>query len=188
MREKWLAILIAAACGVVWAQPVVPAGGAVNAGDYTKRVSPGGYIVIFGLNLAPGFTPALSVPLPRSLHGTSIEVSDGGAVSSIPMWYVSETQVAGQLPFFIGANVSVRVRTPEGASDWDPLMIVPRAPAFYAVDQQGEGRAVVMHPSGELARRETPLKPGQWASVYVNSLGAVEPPKPAGEHWVAMRE
>ncbi|MCP5114145.1 MAG: hypothetical protein GY953_25215, partial [bacterium] len=177
----WLCVLLAATCGVLWAQPVVPAGGAVNAADYSKRVAPGGYITIFGVDLAPAYESAQQVPLPTSLGGTSIELMDGGVATAIPLWFVSPGQVSGQLLFGIDANVQVRVRTAEGVSEWDALNVVERAPAYYAVDQQGAGRAVALHQNGTLVSRANPLKPGEWISLYVNSLGAVEPPKPAGQ-------
>ncbi|MBN1511036.1 MAG: hypothetical protein JXB13_03400, partial [Phycisphaerae bacterium] len=181
LKRMCVSILMAALSGVLLAQPVVPAGGAMNAADYTKRVAPGAFIVIVGEDLAPEYMPAMAVPLSTSLNGTSIEMIDGDVITALPLWYVLPTAVAGQLPFGIGPDVQVRVRTTEGVSDWDALSVVPRAPAFFTVDQRGSGRAVALDLNGELVSRENPLKPGHWFSLYVNSLGEVDPPKPAGQ-------
>lgn len=181
MSNKWLCILLAAVSGVVCAQPVVPAGAVVNAADYSRVIAPGAYITIFGTELAPKYAPATAVPLPATLEGTSVEVTDGARTELMPLWYVSPEQVAGQLPYDMGPEIQVRVVTGAGASEWDSLSLVARAPALYAVDWQGAGRAVLAHPDGELVTRQNPLKPGQWAVLYANSMGEVDPPVPAGQ-------
>ena len=162
------------------AQPVVPAGGTVNAADYSRRVAPGSYITIFGERLAPRFEHAQVTPLPLELLGTRVEVTDGVAARQLPLWYVSPTQVAGQLYYDLGSPVGVRVVTPQGSSGWDTIVLVPHAPAFYTYNEAGGGRAILLHTDGTLVTRQNPLKPGEWVSLYGNSLGAVEPPSPAG--------
>lgn len=180
MSKKWLCILLAAVSGVVWAQPVVPAGGTVNAADYSRAIAPGSIITVFGQNLAPGVEGAGGLPLPTALAGTSVEASDGTRTVLLPLYVVLETQVSGQLPYDIGPNVTVRVRTAEGVSDPDSFTLAPRAPRLFSVDQQGSGRAVLLHPDGELVSRQNPMKPGEWVSIYANSMGAVHPPIEAG--------
>lgn len=180
MRTRWISAVFAAVSSIAWAQPVVPAGGAGNAADYSKRVAPGAYVIVFGENLAPDYLPAGMVPLPTSLGGTSIELKVGETISPLPLWYVMPNQVVGQLPYGITENAQVRVRTAEGASSWDGLSVVPRAPAYFSINEGGFGRAVALDENGDLITRQNPLKPGHWFSLWVNSLGELDPPKPAG--------
>lgn len=166
--------------GVLWAQPVIQQGSTVNAADYSRNLAPGSIVTIFGLNLAPGFVAATALPLPTSLGGTSVEITDGVRTARMPLYWVLETQLAGQLPYDMGPNLTVRVQTGAGTSGADRFALVARAPALFSVSQEGAGRAVVLHPNGQGATRQNPVKPGQWISIYANSLGPVEPPIPAG--------
>jgi len=76
--------------------------------------------------------------------------------------------------------VQVRVRTAAGVSAADTLAVAARAPRLFSVDQAGSGRAVLTHADGNVATRQRPIKPGQFAVIYLNSVGAVDPPIAAG--------
>jgi uncharacterized protein (TIGR03437 family) len=180
MSPKAWTLALVVGVGAAWAQPVLPAGQTLNAADYSRSFAPGAYITIFGSNLAPGLGQAAAVPLPTEILGTSVEVTDGSQTGPIPLLYVTPGQLAGQLPYGLGPNVQVRVRTPAGESAWDALTLASRAPRLFAVNQEGFGRAVALDQNWNLAARQNPIKPGQWVALYANSLGAVEPPVPAG--------
>lgn len=173
-------LLVILLCALAQAQPVISPGSTVNAADYSRNIAPGSFVTIFGQDLAPGFFRAESIPLPTALGGTSVEVVSNGATTLLPLLYVTPTQVAGQLSFDLGPNAQLRVVTAEGNSAFDAFTVMPNAPAFYSVSQQGDGRALAIHLNGDLVSRQRPLKPGQWASVYANSIGAVDPLVPAG--------
>jgi len=177
---KKLLLLAFAVSGALWAQPVISPGSAVNAADYSRRIAPGSYIVFFGQGLAPQLQLASTVPLPTSILGTSVEVTDGSTTELLALWYVAPGQVAGQLSYEMQSPLQVRVVTGDGASVWDSFPLVARAPALYSTSQQGDGRAVMQHANGDFVERLKPLKPGQWAVLYANSLGAVDPLIPAG--------
>ncbi|MCW5977462.1 MAG: hypothetical protein KIT09_05265 [Bryobacteraceae bacterium] len=166
--------------GILLAQPVVPAGGVVDAAAYSREAAPGSIVTIFGANLAPGFAPATELPLPTALAGTSVEISDGVKTVLMPLYWVMPAQLAGQIPYDMGPHVTFRVLTGAGASDPDSLMLAPRAPKLFSVSEEGVGRAVVLHLDGQGATRQNPLKPGEWVSLYANSLGEVDPPIMAG--------
>jgi len=165
---------------LAWSQPVIFPLGTVNAADYSRSFAPGAIVTIFGSNLAPGYIPAASVPLPTNLGGTSVRVTSGAVSVLAPLYYVMPTQVAFQLPYDVGTTVTVQVVTPAGTSNADTITISPRAPRLFSVNQEGYGRAVALHQNWEWVSRAKPMKPGEWISLYVNSMGAVTPAIPAG--------
>ncbi len=172
---------VLALCAAGWAQPVLPPGGTVNAADYSRAIAPGALIAIFGEKLAPGVEQAAGLPLPVSLAGTSVEATDGTRTVLLPLLMVSPGQVNAQMAYDIGPAVSLRVKTAAGVSGADSFTLTPRAPRMFSWNEEGVGRAVVVHMDGEPADRGKPVKPGQWISIYANSLGAVEPPAQAGQ-------
>lgn len=165
---------------LAYPQPVINPAGTVNGADYSRALAPGAIAVVYGSQLASGFFPAPAMPLPTSLGGTSVQVSDGVRTVLAPLYYVMPGQVAFQLPYDMGPNVTVRVVTPAGTSNPDTLTLVGRAPRLFSVDQSGKGRAVALHADWEWVSRQKPMKPGEWISLYANSMGAVTPPIAAG--------
>jgi len=175
-----IALVLLLAAVPLCAQPVISTGSAVNAADYSREIAPGSIIVIFGQDLAPEFIPASRVPLPTELGGTSVELTDGTRTILLPLFYVMASQVACQVPYDTGNVVAVRILTPGGASDPDSFTIVPTAGKFFSVNQEGFGRAVALDINGKFYERKNPVFPGQWLTLYGNSMGAVDPPIQAG--------
>ncbi len=160
--------------------PVLTPNGTVNAADYTRSFAPGAIVSIFGTNLATKLAQAAELPLPTSLDGTSVEIVDGTKTTLAGLYMVSAGQINAMLPYDVGASVKVRVRSTSGVSAEDTIAVAPRAPRLFAVDQSGLGRAVSTHPDGKYLSRELPGKPGAPATLWLNSMGAVDPPIAAG--------
>lgn len=184
MRASSISSLLLAAGALARAQstaPVIAAGGTVNAADYSRAAAPGGLVALFGLNLSAAVQAAGTLPLPTTLAGVSVEVTDGARVSDAPLYFVSPEQINIQLPFDIaGPSVQLRVRNPAGSSNTDALNVSAAAPRFFTVAISGEGRAILTHSNYVLASRDAPAKPGEEMIIYLNSLGAVAPPVAAG--------
>ena len=144
--------LLAALAAAASAQPVVPPGSAVNAADYSRRIAPGSYIVIFGQELAPRTEAASALPLPTRLQGTSVEVTDGSATSGpatvqITVTPINDAPVAddGTATTRAGVGVDVSIGNlvaalqQTGAGMTGGRFEVPRIQLDAALDE-GQGR------------------------------------------------
>ena len=178
-----LATLILLAAFAAFAQPVVSAGGVVNAADYSRDFAPGALISIFGQNLAAELATAPGTPLPTSLGGASVEATDGTNTWTLPLYMVSPGQINAQLPYGVSGSLGIRVVTEAGASAADTIFVGERAPKLFAWNEGGFGRAVLTHHDEEATPvdRQNPVKPGEYVSIWANSLGEVDPPATAGE-------
>ena len=62
--------------------PMINAGGVVNAASFAANaIAPGSILSLFGINLASVDAVATTTPLPTSLAGTSIEITDSAGVT-----------------------------------------------------------------------------------------------------------
>ncbi len=180
---KRLALLAFIASVATLAQPVLPPGGVVNAADYSRDFAPGALISVFGENLAAQLETAPGTPLPTSLGGTSVEATDGANTWLLPLYMVSPGQVNAQLPYGVAGTLGIRVVTAAGASAADTIFVGDRAPKLFAWNEGGYGRAVLTHNDEDATPvdRQNPLKPGEYVSIWANSLGEVDPAAVAGE-------
>ena len=91
----FLAVVIACA-GVLQAQPVVAAGGILNAASLVKGqpVTLGSFVAIFGSGFGNGGVTG-TVPWPTSLGGTSVTMN--GVLA--PLYAVTDGQINAQVPF-----------------------------------------------------------------------------------------
>src|SRR5690606_4214879 len=82
-----------------------------DAGGYTAAVPPfqrltvarGMIITLFGRDLASQTATATSVPLPKQLAGTLVEIHRGGEGIPLPLFYISPNQINVQIPEDIGS-------------------------------------------------------------------------------------
>jgi uncharacterized protein (TIGR03437 family) len=180
MTKLITAFLILSA--LVCAQPVIQQGSTVNGADYSADIAPGTIIVVFGLNLAPEYFPALTVPLPTELGGTSVEFGDGETMVALPLYNVLPNQVAAQVPYdaVVGNSYKIRVRTPAGVSIEDTIIIVEKAPKWFTINQEGFGRVVGIDIESNILLRSNPMIPGERYVLYANSMGQTDPPAATG--------
>src|SRR5579883_3556186 len=80
------------------AQPVVTA--VLNSASSNEMISPGCWISIYGTNLAGKPAQAASVPLPKSLGGSSVTVDGKAALLN----YVSPQQINALVPYEVSAT------------------------------------------------------------------------------------
>ena len=180
-------------------QPVINAGGVVNAASYATGLDiccggavfttlPGGAIAtIFGENLAASTETAQSTPLPRQLGGTSVSVNGIAA----PLFYVSPNQINFQMPSSndttpgISTATGIVVGTAAGMSVPYVTAItgLSSVPGVFTMDASGCGQGAVLNVSTDgttsLNSPTNSAVPGDSVSIYGTGNGDLfynEPP------------
>jgi uncharacterized protein (TIGR03437 family) len=153
------------------ALPVVSRESVVNAASFTTALAPGALVSIFGRELATGQAQASTLPLPMELSGTSLTING----RSLPVLYVSHTQINAQLPFDVQGAATLRITTPGGSTDV-PVVISEPAPAIFSTTPDLGRSPAVTHANGALISPSAPAQPGETVSIYLTGLG-----RPNGE-------
>jgi uncharacterized protein (TIGR03437 family) len=143
-----------------------------------KPLSPGGFITIFGSNLATGTSEASALPLPNNLGGTSVVV--GG--NSIPMFYASPGQLSAILPYDLPTNTTQQLIVVNGNALSSPMAITVAAADPGVFTSQNQGIAVDYPPTGAsfLVSPASPAPRGSVIVIYCAGLGATNPSILAG--------
>src|SRR5437899_10834801 len=131
MKLGRVLMLAGVVAGTVAAQmPTVNQGGVLNGASYSTTNPPGSLIVIFGTNMAGAFLGASSTPLSMTLQNTSVTIDDKPA----PMFYVSATQTAVQLPWRTSdGNANIVVTRNGTASASQQIQVVPFSSGIFTV-------------------------------------------------------
>jgi uncharacterized protein (TIGR03437 family) len=151
----------------------------VNSADRGPAVASGGLISISGLGLAPGSATADVLPLPSTLNDVCITVSN----VALPLFSVSSTQVAAQLPFTVSGTAPMVVRTPGGISAPFNVNIAAGAPAIFrngTAGREGGLPAVFRQLNGEILNFTNPIHPNEGLTIYLTGLGRTSPDAPLG--------
>lgn len=125
----------------------------VSAASYVGGTfAPGSIVSIFGKDLAPMSELASTLPLPTSLQGTRVEVTDvGGVTREAPLFFVSPFQLNLQIPSESAlGRTRLAVRSPvsmPGASMEVVVRLDRVAPALFSANGDGAGA-----PAGWLLR------------------------------------
>ncbi len=165
------------------AVPSFSTAGVVNGASFRPQgsVAPGSIFSIFGNNLGAQAS-ASNTPLPTSLGGTCVTISG----ASLPLFYVSPTQINAQLPFTTASgNVTLQIRNRNTGkvSSGITARVAPSVPGIFTVlDTVGGGTvAAIFH-----ASNNTLVTPANQAfrdevlTMYVTGLGPVTPTVTAG--------
>lgn len=176
-------------------KPVINPKGIVNAASFAGAeqpglgIAPGSIASLFGQALSPRTRAADSLPLPRTLEGTSVTVDGLPA----PLFYVSPTQINFQVPSALtdpAANkwprqVPVVVTTPSGGSEPFPLQVVFQALGIFTQEGRGCGQGAILNVNADGSRTlNSPAQsasPGSFVSVYATGLGRVYWQPPDGQ-------
>jgi uncharacterized protein (TIGR03437 family) len=116
----------------------------VSAASFTGNLlSSEAIVAAFGQGLATATQVATTIPLPTSLAGTSVKVTDGaGADRNAPLFYVSPNQINYLMPSGTAnglARITLVSGTREVASGAIEIQIVH--PALFSANATGEGVA-----------------------------------------------
>lgn len=177
-----LAVLIPLVAAAQTTPPAIASGGVVNAADYTAPIAPGGMVGIFGSALSSSTLAAASVPLPKTLAGSSVEVSQNGTSwTAAPLYFVSPGQINVQMPFLPAGSVQLRVRTSAGVSAAATTTLFVRAPRVFTRTMDGKGEPILLHARDySWVSQSAPAVPGEYLVLLLTGLGAVSPAADAG--------
>ncbi|MEO8125717.1 MAG: hypothetical protein ABJF23_22825 [Bryobacteraceae bacterium] len=187
-----LAMGIAVLTSAAAAQPVVSAGGILNAASYSlaglpnSGIAQGSMFLVFGTGLGPAALVQVSAfPLPNTLSGTSIKVTVNGITLDVPMVYTLASQICGILPSNtpIGTG-SLTVTYNNQTSAAVSFKVVKTAVGIFAVNQQGNGPGVLQNVNTETDRPVNTVinsaKPGQAMILWAVGLGPITGSDAAG--------
>jgi uncharacterized protein (TIGR03437 family) len=150
-----------------------------NAADFTQPIAPGGLITVTGTNLSP-ITQSATGSLPTSLGDSCLQVNG----LSVPILYVSSTQINAQLPNIDG-NTTLRLATQGGVSDNFNLTILPAAPSVFRIattqTDSGTTPSIVRSDNNQLVTPSNPVHRGDVLVIYATGLGRTNPLIPAGQ-------
>ena len=130
-----------------------------------RIVAPGTFVSIYGSGLAPAAMQASSTPFPAMLGGTQVMVNG----APIPIQYVSPTQVNAVLPTTLSGLVTLTVTQMTGQHTVN-VLTEPAAPAVFTSD--GKAAAAINAVTGAAVTGASPLRGGDYVSLYVTGLGA----------------
>ncbi|MBI1763546.1 MAG: putative Ig domain-containing protein, partial [Acidobacteria bacterium] len=106
-------------------------------------LAPNSVVAAFGTALASANATATSVPLPVSLGGTTVTITDRTNVQhSAPLFFVSPTQINFLLPAGVAAGAAtVSIRSSAGTTISGLLRVNAVAPGLFAAAANGRGLA-----------------------------------------------
>ncbi len=136
-------------------------------------LAPGGLFSIYGSALADMTDLAAAIPWPLSLGSASITVNG----IPTPLYYTSDTQINGQIPYEVVAGNATLVVTVGGQSAQITFEVVPASPGLLIYNGN---RAVAVNPDGSVNGPSAPARPGDVLVLYLSGLGVTTPPVATG--------
>jgi uncharacterized protein (TIGR03437 family) len=170
-------------CAVLYAQlPLIYYRGVVNVASYMPPALPAGGIAqgaqfsIFGSNLGPPTTPALTFPLATTLSGVSISITQGTAtVAAIPV-FLSPGQINAIMPSNAPVGMaSLRLTYNNSRSNYVPVRVVASSFGIFTSTGTGQGPGSIENYSTTalpLNSLNSAAQPGQVEILYGVGLGA----------------
>jgi uncharacterized protein (TIGR03437 family) len=188
------AFLLGGAIGAYAQQPIVAAGGVLNAASNAKgvAVSAGSLVSIYGTALASSLANADSIPLSTSLGNVGVTFDNIPA----PLLFVSAApqQINAQVPWEVQGNSSAQIVVTNGGNASAPMSVplTTAAPGIFSVGS-GVGQAIaygnsdgaIAAPAGAFPGLNThPAKIGDPTTLVIlaTGLGAVNPPVQTGNN------
>jgi len=159
----------------------------LNAASFQPSIASGGYVAIFGSDLASSTrtwtaTDFSGNNLPTSLDGVSVTINGEPAYVE----YISPTQINAIAPDddTIG-QVPVQVTTPQGAGYAGTVLKQKLSPAFFAYQLGTVNYAAAVHADGTLVGpmgpSSRPAVPNEVIEVYGTGFGPTHPPSPTAQ-------
>ncbi|MGA2724719.1 MAG: hypothetical protein ABSG79_20200 [Bryobacteraceae bacterium] len=148
----------------------------VSAASDTTPVAPGSIVSIYGSNLASTAAEATSVPLPFTLGGASVTVTDNnGSQAAMPLFYAGPQQINAQIPEGVNTGPAVlTIATPSGGIE-STVMLATVAPGLISANGDGKGAAaaqvVTSHADGTQSLAYAynyPCAPGTCTTAPIN--------------------
>jgi uncharacterized protein (TIGR03437 family) len=115
----------------------------------------------FGEKLATGTQAATSTPLPTTLAGTTVKITDSsGTERPAPLFFVAPSQINYQIPQgTVTGSASITVISGDGTVSTGALNIAPVAPGLFTANASGQGvaAAVALRVKGDGAQSFEPV-------------------------------
>ncbi len=113
----------------------------VSAANYLPSLAPESIVAAFGTSLATGTQSATTTPLPTTLQGTRVTLTDVmGVERAAPLFYVSPTQVNYQIPQNTAPGQGrVTFTNNQGAIIAQSVNVTRVAPAIFTANASGSG-------------------------------------------------
>jgi uncharacterized protein (TIGR03437 family) len=167
----------------VVAAPTITAGGIVNTASYTPgTIAQGSLFSIFGSNLGPS-TPvaAASFPIPATLGGSSVTITQNGQQYNAWVEYASAGQVNAILPSNVPVGNAQLTVTYNGLTSLPANITVSTTSFGVFFTSANEADAAIAQnyvgPSSyPLNQPSTPAMPGQVVLVWGTGLGPISTP------------
>jgi uncharacterized protein (TIGR03437 family) len=136
-----------------------------GAGMQAGSVASGAIMTVFGSSLANSTASAQTTPLPATLAGASVQITDSaGLTQSCPLFSASPTQINLLVPNGAAPGpATLTIRQTSGSSVWAKVAVESVAPGLFSVNANGQGIGAItaLRVSGS----------GQQSSVPVFSCG-----------------
>ncbi len=142
-----------------------------DAASYAPRIAPGELATIFGTNLADSTQGASNFPLPRSMAGATVYLNQ----ESVPLLYVSATQINFQVPSNLAAGTAnLYVSRDGGQSAIYTVTVVGSSPGIF---QDTSNHAVAQNAVDNSTNSDSdPVVAGAILVVYLTGQGALNNP------------
>jgi uncharacterized protein (TIGR03437 family) len=127
--------------------PAASLDGLTNAASFAAAapLAPETWFSLFGLNLAPSTTAAPATPLPASLEGTEVTLTDGtGASHPASLLFVSPGQINFLTPPGLAGPATLTVSRLDGGSAAFPVEVALLSPGLFSANADGRGVAAAV--------------------------------------------
>jgi uncharacterized protein (TIGR03437 family) len=120
-------------------QAPAPFSVSLSTAGQVEPFAPQAIVSAYGANLATGTAPASALPLPTTLDGTTVTVTDStGAARLAPLFYVSPTQINYEIPEGTAAGpATVTIENSNGTSQTAKIQIGNTSPGLFELNSSG---------------------------------------------------
>ena len=131
--------------------------GIANAASFTAFAAPASIMSLFGTGLGEGTETAATTPLPTTLAGTTVTVTDSGGVSrTAELFFVSGGQINFLMPEDMALGLAtVTVTREDGISGTITVELEAVGPALFSANADGMGVAAAVAVTGDATGSST---------------------------------
>jgi len=141
----------------------------------SNQLSPGSIFNLYGDSLSNATATNASVPWVRSLSGVSISIN--GVLA--PLYYISPTQINGQIPYETQTGTATATITVNGSSPSQiTFPVVPASPSVLVYGANNQ--AVAVNQNGQVNAPDAPATVGDYEVLYLSGIGQSNPPVATG--------
>ncbi|HEV8145546.1 MAG TPA: hypothetical protein VGP79_04165 [Bryobacteraceae bacterium] len=140
----------------------------------SPKLSPGSLFSLYGELLATSTRITGDTPWPRTIDGVIVTINGIAA----PLYFISPTQINGQIPFETAVGTATATITVNGSAPIQvTFQVVPANPGVLVYNGN---RAVAVNPNGSVNASNAPALPGDVELLYFSGIGVPEVPVATG--------